>query len=321
MKPFLRLFGNAVAPAEKNIPWFRDLYLDLLAYEGGRPFDNVIQPWQPKAERAIQALDRFRQRNSPANPYDVKDEDLWRWYALSRVNDYLLMSFQTRPDFYQAPSRQNKDELTPANGAARERLLNRPENRVGPEEYLRFFTSLGFASFAEAPYNPFYHEIVEVIETSGLSEPIVVDHVYWPGMMFGEMLFSRAGVRVRSAPGVLDKEIAENSNLYFTFWRARRKTSDLSRGWGHNSQWRTNFYRNYRDGDGFHYNVDGMYRLDETYSESLPEDDRAHLEDGLSLDERIELLTNRCFVRSRKDGEDYWPYYDKYDEPTTPTTI
>jgi hypothetical protein len=321
MNPLLRVFEQVKAPFKKKVPWFRELYLELLMYEGERPFERVIRPWQSKAERAIEALDQYKWINSSTNPYEVEMEDLWRWYALSRVNDYLLLSFQTRPDFYQEPSRHDKNWLNPENTAAHERLIHQPGARIEPDEYLRFFTSLGFTSFAEAPYSPFFHEIVEVVESPGLAEPIVVDHVYWPGLMFGDMLFSRAGVRVRSAPGALDKEIAENSILYFTYWRARRRTKDNSHGWGSNSQWRTNFYRNYRSANGLHYNVDGKYPLNESYFDSLPEHDRELGEDGLSLDERIELLTNRCFVRSRKDDEPYWPFYDKFDEFTTPSII
>src|SRR5262249_25979293 len=215
MNPLLRVFGKMKAPFNKETPWFRELYFNLLTYEGSQPFHKVIRPWQSKAEEAIRALGAYMQMNSPTNPYEVKNEDLWQWYALSRVNDCLLMSFQTRPDFYQAPSRENKYWLNTTNNEAHKRLINQPDNRIEREEYLRFFTSLGFTLFAEAPYNPFYHEIVEVEETPGLSEPIVVDHVYWPGLMFGEMLFSRAGVRVHSSPGELDKETAENSVLYF----------------------------------------------------------------------------------------------------------
>jgi hypothetical protein len=202
------------------------------------------------------------------------------------------MSFQTAPDFYQAPSRQSEDWLSWMKRVGHDRLINQPVNRIEPADYLQFFTSLGFTPVAIAPYSPFFHEIVEVIESPGLSEPMLVDHVYWPGLMFGDMLFSRAGVRVRSAPGVLDKEIAENSRLYFTFWRARRETKDLSHGWCSNSQWRTSFRRDYRSANGFHYNVAGRYRLDETYFDSMPEHDLSLGEDGLSLDERIELLTN-----------------------------
>jgi hypothetical protein len=36
---------------------------------------------------------------------------------------------------------------------------------------------------------------------------------------------------------------------------------------------------------------------------------------GLALDERIELLTNRCYVRSTKNDRGLFPYDDRYAEP------
>jgi len=320
MKSLLRFFGKAQATSEESAPWFSELYFELLDYTGNHPFTEVIDPWREKAEQAIQPLKHYKQIHFPPYPYEVKDEDLWRWYGLSRVNDYLLFGFQARPDFYRAPSRQSEKWLSWMKYTGHRRLIDQPVTAVESSEYLEFFSSLGFTTLAEAPYKPFFHEIVEVVESPEQSEPIVIDHVYWPGLMFGDMLFSRAGVRVRSLPGVLDKEVAENSRLYFTFWRARRETEDLSHGWGSNSQWRTRFRRDYRGDNVFHYNVDGKYWLDESYYDSMP-DDLPPRGDGLTLlDERIELLTNRCLVRCRKDDHDLWPFDDKFDEPTTSFT-
>src|SRR6266550_1650701 len=97
-------------------------------------------------------------------------------------------------------------------------------------------------AFDERPYSPFFHEIVRQ---------------FWPGLMFGSMMFARAGVGVRCHPTILRKDVAETSPMYFTYSRRRRLTVDLSMGWGHNSQWRTNFRRDYVDGDVYHFNVDG----------------------------------------------------------------
>jgi hypothetical protein len=89
----------------------------------------------------------------------------------------------------------------------------------------------------------------------------------------------------------------------------------LSMGWGSNSQWRTAFRRDYRQGDLFLYNVDGRASLDAGASH---EDDR----DGLTFEERVELCRNRCILRTRKDDSDLWPYDDSYQELVrTPTTV
>ena len=115
----------------------------------------------------------------------------------------------------------------------------------------------------------------------------------------------------------MDKGVAENSPLYFTYWRFRRETRDLSHGWGHNSQWRTRFRRDYVSERCYHYNVDGTHALGDS-SEKPPtaagkQTSRAESNlDDLTTEERIELLVDRCFVRCRKAARDAWPYHDRY---------
>jgi hypothetical protein len=72
---------------------------------------------------------------------------------------------------------------------------------------------------------------------------------------------------------------------------------------GSNSQWRTSFRRDYRIGQEVHYNVDG--KLDLAAPDSTVES-----RDDLTREERTELLTNRCFVRTTKPQNDLWPYHD-----------
>ena len=83
-----------------------------------------------------------------------------------------------------------------------------------------------------------------------------------------------------------------------------RACQDLSVGWGSNSQWRTDFRRDYHAGTDFYFNVDGTNDL----RRPLSEPDR----DGLTRGERIELLTHRCFITVDKDKplNDLWPYDD-----------
>ena len=79
------------APA---IPWFREIYDDILQYRRHTLFYDVLNPWVEKAQAAIADLSRFR----TGSPYDRTDQAaqdaMWNLYALSRVNDLLLMSFQ-----------------------------------------------------------------------------------------------------------------------------------------------------------------------------------------------------------------------------------
>jgi len=96
---------------------------------------------------------------------------------------------------------------------------------------------------SDLPFSPLHHEIVAVIEDEPRGDAVAIEHVFWPGLTFGEMIFSRAGVRVRASPRVINKAISEQSVLYWAYWRNHRAVEDLSLGWGHNSEWKTRFRR------------------------------------------------------------------------------
>jgi hypothetical protein len=58
-------------------------------------------------------------------------------------------------------------------------------------------------------------------------------------------------------PDTLRELVASRSRMYWSWWSRNRVATDLSHGWGGNSQWGTDFRRDYiADGD-LHYNVDG----------------------------------------------------------------
>jgi len=274
---------------------FRALCHDYLNYTGDALYHDVLEPQEARARESVAALSHHRTFGATAN-----DGDLWEWYALSRLCDYLIAGLPL--DIYES-------------------LPDREPPQIAPIEYEAFFDALGFAPIPteSEPFHPFFHEIVRVIEDAGATAP-TIDREYWRGYMWGQMLFARAGVAVRCPPGYFDKGIAEKSCLYFTYYRRHRPTSDLSHGWGSNSQWRTHFRRDYHTGDAFHFNVDGKYPLGDeaAFVASLSPHDRAQYAeergsaDALTMDERIELLTHRSFVRCAKDGSDRFPFSDRY---------
>lgn len=211
--------------------------------------------------------------------------DLNDLYALSRVNEYLLLPFQ--------PVAEVGDDW------------------MGPiitlEEYRQFMLSLEFTEINQVEFHPFFHEIVEVEQTRDSNEPITILETFWPGFMLGTMLFSRAGIKVRGGVNHIRKEVAEQSTLYWTYIRRNRPVDDLSHGWGSNSQWRTTLRRDYHTETAFYYNIDEM---SEEGTTTLP----ALYQEALTADERIELLRNRCFIKTTKPHQDLFPYNDFYIE-------
>jgi hypothetical protein len=273
---------NGAFGAHSSQADYRELF-DLIQGKDSRPlYRYVIAPWVESHVGEREWLRSFASRHgSPVPQADL--EGLWRLYALSRVNETLLLGFQH----------------------GRADGTDWPGPKISPDDYLRFAESLGLTVTASPSFSPFYHEIVEVEEARDEDQPVTVVATFWPCLMLGDLIFSRAGVHVSGGRRFIRKDVAESSTLYWAFRRKNRPYQDLSHGWGHNSQWRTSFRRDYRIAGKFHYNVDGKHDL------GAP-DPAAEDRDGLTRGERVELLTNRCFVTTTKPHRDLWPYDDMY---------
>lgn len=256
---------------------FRELYDYLTELPPDEIPGSLLGEGVIAAKSLMHPLEPYRYRNQAP----VQIEDLWDFYSLSRISDYLLLPFQPGP------------------------ALSADLPQLTLHEYLSFFMELGFRSLERLSCSPFHHEIVEVEQVEE-GHPVVIEQQFWPGLMFGELLFSRAGIRIRCPRSVADQEVAENSTLYFTYRRLNRKTNDLSLGWGHNSQWRTKFHRFYEDAEHYYFNVEGTIDLNgvgEVTSEDDPNGD-------IPLAVRRELLINRCLVTSSIPDDDLYPYDD-----------
>jgi hypothetical protein len=198
-------------------------------------------------------------------------------YGLSRVSDYLIERFSVDG---------------------------------GCATHTEFFSAIGLVPFEHAgAFSPFHHEIVAVVQDPSATG-VTVEEVLWPGLWFGDLLFSRAGVRVRAPRHLVDATVATTSTLYFTFRRRGRPTDDLSHGWGSNSQWRTAFPRFYSDQDGLHLNWDGETDIGGDPPALRP---GWSLQETEPLDQRRELLLHRCLVRGPlpADEGDRFPYGDR----------
>lgn len=289
-----------------NAPAFRELYYKVNSCEDESAYRHCMLPWQSQAQEAMEVLRRYGELEArtwlidPVYDFDtgiVKREDVYNsynLYALSRLSDILLLPYQL--------NRQNEDWTGPS---------------VTLDERTEWFTSLGMTLIEEQTFCPFYHEIVEVEQSSEADEPITLLDTIWPGFMLNHLLFCRAGVKVRGGVQHIHKELAETSTLCQTFWRNNRPTDDASKGWGHNSQWATTFRRDYVDATMYYYNVDGEYDL--TGEDPIRRDDMQDVldEQRLTAAEMIELVRHRCFIVTDKDNSQggLWPDPFRYREP------
>ncbi|GKQ40491.1 hypothetical protein [Streptomyces sp. A012304] len=282
----------------------RGLFEALRDHGGRNVYDTVVRPWLDRAEDGYRAA--LERAGGPLADSALAGDDerhgnlLWELYALSRVSDVLLLSFQPAA------------EATGAEWWAHR--LHPPDRwpRVTTGEYLGLFTGLGMTPFEETTaFDPFLHEIVEVEQAEDPDEPVRITEVVWPGLWWGAVLFQRAGVRVRAGARHAERGVADRSPLYWTFLRRHRPTVDESMGWGHNSQWATDFRVDLRTATGDHANACATSDIDD------PEEG-SH-EALLTRAERRDLVRHRCLVRTpaasgalaRKDPgwqADLYPY-------------
>lgn len=303
------------------IPSFRELFGQIETYEGTHVYEDVLVPRQAQALDAMSVLKSYGSAEAiywnKDDPDACSGEDrqsyytcLEHLYALSRVSDLLLLPFEpVRTPEADYVSRRWSDYGEPLE-------VWTPPIRLGERnEWLR---SLGMQKVDHPTFHPFYHEIVDVEQTSDPDEPISLVETLWPGFLLGHMLFCRAGVRICGGEHFISKDIAENSRLYWTYIRHNRKAIDASHGWGHNSQWVTDFRRDYVTKEAHYYNVDGEDDIHE--DDKFTETDPFVLKRGLcnpdlTLPQRIELLTNRCFIITPEREFDEFLDNARYREP------
>jgi hypothetical protein len=275
-------------------PW-RALYQELLGYGGDAWAADVLLPWVEAHPRPVRDLRRIG-RPEAMNVAVPNDHDnytpLQALYVLSRVLDVLIAPFQPqRPGPGPAPS-----VASPAGSPWPGRL---PDG----EAYEAFCAALGCAKLSQGRFHPFFHEIVAVQPAEDPAEPPSLVTEHWPGFIVGSLLLARAGVTVRAGSQWLDPFVAERSVLYWSWWRRNRPAVDESHGWGPNSQWRTDFRRDYYVQGQAYYNVDAAFRAPR------------HLPGELTITEQRDLLRYRCGTL-RDPGPDLWMWDVSHAEAT-----
>jgi hypothetical protein len=271
----LRLVSAELSP--------RAVFHQLRCYTGPNAYGAVLRPWVEDRGGWLRDL------MAPLASYGAWRRDTYVFgdlleqaYALSRVSDVLLLSFQ--PPLPAGVRRPWAHELHLATSWP----------QVAVDQYIDVFSRLGMSPIEARAFDPFFHEIVAVEQAADTDHPVEIVDSVWPGLMFGELLFSRSGVRVRAGVRHAVAGIADRSTLCQVFLRRHRDTSDGSLGWGHNSQWKTDFRRDYMTHDAQHFNVDGQI-------------DVAGLTDrtGSPSDAEIrDLVRHRCLVRHTANDEE-----------------
>lgn len=277
-----------------TIPSFRSLFHDLEGYGGTQAYEAVLRPWLPRAREAMAVLGQYGDpaartwRRDDPDPCSGGDRHrsyscLEHLYALSRVSDLLLVPFEpVRPELL--------------GGTEYDRPWQ-PGAVVMAEQRMAWWQALGMTPIAETqPFHPFYHEIVQVEQVDDPAAPIQVTATRWAGFLLGQLLFARAGVAVRGGRDHIVKEIAETSRLYWTYRRNNRRAVDASHGWGHNSQWGTDFRRDYVTDEAYHYNVDGFIDGPIPLLDAAGQVDPAATTEELSARGALEVMRHRCLV-------------------------
>jgi hypothetical protein len=230
-------------------------------------------------------------RPEARGPLPGGDENLWDLYVLSRLTDILI-----------APHQPVNDDPALIAWTTKEPWWSGP--LPSRSAWSATIAALGATRIAEDAFHPFFHEIVAVEPADDPDEEPSLVAEHWPGALIGSLLLTRSGVTVRAGRHRLDPEVAARSCLYWGWYRRNRIVRDLSHGWGQNSQWRTDFRRDYVTPEALYYNVDAhVERLS-------PADD----DEDLTGSDREDLVRFR-HGRLRDLGTDRWPYYDRVVEP------
>lgn len=276
----------------------RSLFDALAAYQGDAVVADLLVPWadasRAQLARELAPVAHPYARQPPAREWRSNQSLVeldWTLYALSRVIDVLLLGHQpvARSDGVVAA-----DEFA--------RASDRVPFFISSSDLADFVGRLGIRLEEPLAFHPVFHEIVELIEDDACRRP-AVERLHWPCLRVNELVLQRAGVTLRCARSFARRPWADSSTLYWAFRRRYRSTSDLSLGWGHNSEWRTRFRRDYATPDRIVYNAGGSTPVDGPDPRDEPPDPVP-----LPASLRRQLLMHRCFLPEPPADADPMPY-------------
>ena len=258
----------------------RALYHELPKYKGNKILSELIKPWLE--------LNGYREYlHSLAISEQMKDHENWELYAFSRVLD--VLSLTTRPNSYTE-------------------AFNRDSRILSADEYIELMQFLKLDLVYPGQYDPFHCEIATAIP--GEVNFHIMDCLH-PAIKLNNLMIKRSPVVITLNPRDYNLDLVNKATLFWTFRRSNKNTTDLSEGWGSNSQWRTEFRLDIETAHSYIYNLKNTLALNEPDEETVAELNKQ----DLTVEEAIELLVHRQFILCTKKDTDQFPYDFKYETP------
>lgn len=262
----------------------KELYFKILEFEGENIYNSVLKNWvnnNKYSKYLLNISNKIQIDNT-----DLSQEDIWEFYALTRVLDILTLPFQPNNNA------DGSDWLGP---------------KLSISEYIDFNHLLGLELTTPQIFNTFDCEIIEA--HSGINDFQIIECVF-PAVKLKNLMIKRAGMKISLNPNKYDLSLVNNASIYWTFRRKNRKYLDLSQGWGSNSQWATDLRLDIETKDSFIYNQKGKFNLNNIKTELL----NKLKQENLEIHEAIEITKFRHFIETIKDDTDLFPYDFKYIE-------
>lgn len=261
-----------------------DLYYKILKFEGEELYESVLKNWA--IENDYKKYTASISNKIQTDKTSLLQEDIWELYALTRVLDLLTLRFQ--------PNNITEDsEWSSA--------------KLSISEYVEFNNLIGLDTIFATSFNAFD---CEILEAHVGENDFQINECLFPAVRLENLMLKRAGVKISLNPKNHNLTLVNNASIYWAFRRKNRRYLDLSQGWGSNSQWRTDIRLDIETNNSFIYNLKGTLNLNNPTTEQL-----YYIEEqGLEIEEAIELTKFRHFITSTKDDSDLFPYDFKYEE-------
>ena len=263
---------------------FKELYYKIIQNQEAKLTERVLSEFV-KVKSYAEKIDVIKNKIRRGE-FDLQDDELWELYAISCVLDVLTLRYQPN---------NNADE----------------SNWLGPdlslEHILEFIDKIGLTS---KPVNYFHTFSCEIIEAIPGEKNFDIAKVFFPSIFIENLIIKRAGVQITLNPIQFNLKLVNNTSIYWEHIRKNRNFYNQSQGWGGNSQWRTCFRIDLETKENYIYNFNGNLNLNKPSSKEID-----YLKDnGIKLEEAIELLKYRHFLNVSKNDNDLYPYQFRFEE-------